>query len=133
MTARRWPDMTRRVASDDLTIKFGDEEFHPHAGEYVVMKQKTSVWGMSVALRFWSMAQEGADVSNVESVNTFTQAMLDFCDVLADTLLEWTWTGEDGKPYPSPANNAKYLSMLHIQELLWLAMKYQEPAEVPKN
>lgn len=129
---RRWPDLTRKVATDNFVFKQDGEEYHPHAGKHVTMKRKISSQGLATTLKFAALGRKGV-ATDEEGAEQFSNLLLETAEVLAENVLDWTWEDEEGKPYPKPHGSPKVLAGLHIQELMYLVGQYHEPAEVSKN
>ncbi len=124
---QRWPDLTRRVASDDFTFTLDGEEYHPHKGKYVLMRRKISSAGLCTTLRFAALAAKGIKVTE-DGAMEFTNALMDTAKVLSENVLEWDWIDEFDVSYPQPYQKPDVLAGLHVQELMWLVGQYHEPA-----
>lgn len=125
--------LRRRVACDDYVFKLDGEEYHAHHGEYVVMKRKISQAGMATVTEFFAMASEGIQTTDIAEVRRWNEVLWEAAKVLADLILEWNWTDDDGTPLPEPHKAPEVIANLHVQELVWLIGQYYGPAEVPKN
>jgi hypothetical protein len=129
---RRWPDLTRKVATDNFIFKLDGQDYHPHAGKWVIMKRKISSLGLATTLRFAAMARKGISTDE-EGAEEFSRLLMETAEVLADNVLDWNWEDEEGKPYQKPNGDPKTMAKLHVQELMYLVGQYHEPAEVSKN
>ena len=95
----------RRVYADDLVVRVGDEEYRPHAGEWVEFRR-----GVSVRQRMLNrqLVQES---TNEEEL--YPQVM----ENLAARIVDWNWTDDDGVALPLAVET---LEILTFEELNWL-------------
>jgi hypothetical protein len=117
--------MTRKVLTDDFVMKDGDEEFHPHAGEWVTMKKSIGAGDLKLLYGF-------ADV-DTEDVKSTLAARDRICQLLARVIFDWSWTGPDGEPYSKAHGNVEAFDVLEDEELMYLMEKFREPGNAPKN
>jgi hypothetical protein len=126
----RWPDNLRVVKSDDFSMTVDGVKYWPHQGETVTLRPKFSAQGLKTVVQFAKVVQSGI---TADRLGEYSDALADACELLASNIESWTWTGPDGRGYPPPKNNAKFLASLHVEELLYLLTQYQEPGAVSKN
>lgn len=111
-TKTKPPVKLRRVVADDLAIEMDSETYYPHAGESVVFKGRATV-GLYVMIAQLGSSPEGLSL-------------------LAEQIDSWTWTDDEGKPYPEPTLDA--LLRLPTEELGWLIQNVSSDGEdVSKN
>lgn len=117
---KKWPDLTRRVASDSFTITADGEEYHPHKGEWVLLRQRVTPAMTKAGLKFWGIQGK----LTRDNASEFAGDLTELLDALGMVVLDWNWTGPDGKPYPQPSAEvmAKYLD---FEELAWLTKEAQ--------
>ena len=120
-----WPDLTRRVASDSFTVTGPDgQEYHPHKGEWVILRQHITPALLQASLWLW-----GAKGSLTrDTAHEFAANMANLVDRMAAVIVDWNWTGPDGEDYPKPSAEtlSKYLS---FDELSWLSGEIQGGAK----
>jgi hypothetical protein len=131
--SKNWPTegLKRRVASDDLVVDIDGEEYHIHKGEYVVFTRKISMADYRLFLRMQGLRGRADDPDDYEASAELDELFGQVCERRAAVVLEWTWHGPDGKPYPEPT--AGVIEDLMNEEFWWLLANYTGPAEVPKN
>ncbi len=122
---KSWPQMNRRVPSDDFEIVEGEEKFHPHEGEFVEFRRKVSPGDVRIMAEF-----APTDVPDLKS--TIQNYDL-ICKLLARVVVAWDWTGPEGEKYPVPHNNPEAFVDITDDELGYLMRKFQEPLVVQKN
>lgn len=129
---KRWPDLTQKIPGDDFEVKSAEgEPLYPHAGEWVLMRQRISPAAMRVLLKFWPLAAKGF---TPESANEIADLLPEVWAILSEAILDWSWTGPDGKPYPKPHKKPEVIANeISFEEMAWLVGQYGRPAEVPKN
>lgn len=128
-TTRNWPDLTRRIASDSFTITGPDgQEYHPHAGEWVLVRQHLTPGLMHCSLKFWGARSNLSQ----ETAWEYADATAEMASALAEALLDWNWRGPDGELYPKPS--AETLNKrLCVEEIAWLVNQIQTKPEPGAN
>ena len=127
----KWKIPPQRIESDDCTVYVGREiedgeitdegtPYKVHEGEYVELFPVRSLREL-MAL---------TDIGN----NT-AGSLRTLCIELSQRIMEWDWTGMDGKPLPQPYNAPDVLERLTDDELMWLmqAVKGKETTATRKN
>lgn len=103
----------RTVPSDGLVITVDGAEYRPHQGETVTFRGRQSVGDALLAFRLQSIGEE-SDLSKI------AEMMESIIDALFHRIAGWTWTNDDGEPYPSPPAKED-LRSLSFEELGWLS------------
>ena len=123
--SERWPDLTRRVASDGFTLTVNGQEYHPHKGEWVKLKQAMSGEDMRVLCEFYGVMSQGM---SPETALALSGLLTDVWKSLAGTVLDWNWRGPDGEYYAKPSLES--IKGLMIEEIFWLVgALYTKPTE----
>lgn len=122
-----WPDLTRRVASDSFVIVGPDgQEYHPHKGEWVLLRQHLTPAMMKCILRFFG----AKDALNRETALAYADTTDEMVQMLAKVVLDWNWTGPDGQAYPKPSYEV-LSGTLSFDEVSWLVGELQERETEP--
>jgi hypothetical protein len=131
MKNKRWPELTQKVDTADFTMTVGEEVFHPHEGEWVLVRKRISPQAFGVLLRFFPLAKNGINNDNAEAV---ADLLPQVSDILAAAVLKWNWTGPDNEPYPDPFGHPEvFQKVLSLDEQLYLVTLVNQPTAVPKN
>lgn len=122
---------TRRVPSDDFTVVLQDKTYRPHAGEWVEFRGFPTV---GAQLRFMRAASWRAKTPDdfaamgpdelEEAMASMTEAIESTISELAQAIVAWTWTDNEGRPYPSPPSESD-LQRLSTEEIGYLSAAYR--------
>lgn len=110
-----WKIPPKRIPSDDCVITVDGEEFHVHEGEWVEII-RIETFRQLIAL---------VDIRMLVHSVVGGDALANLCDEIAQRLVAWNWTGNDGKPLPQPCQNRKLIQSLSSEEVLWLSSAIQ--------
>lgn len=105
----------RRVSGDTYVVMVDGQECRPHAGEWVEFRRRMRVESLLLDLRL-----NAVRVGNTAEAE---EVLIQMLGELADAIVAWSWTDEDGNPYPSPPDAAT-LRRLPAEEVWWLREVY---------
>lgn len=126
MTSKR--KIKRQIATnvflgDDYLVEDENgEQFAPHEGETIRLRRK-------LPMRLFRIYGELIGGDGERALIAFNEAV----PMLAPLVVEWTWTDDDGLPYPDPAVDPDALWDLDLSEIVWIIEKLMEQTEAPKN
>jgi hypothetical protein len=109
-TKTKPPITPRRVYADALCVIVGNEDYYPHAGEWVEFKGRPSV-GLYMKL---------LDMANA-SKDSLTE--------LLKYIVAWDWTDDSGNAYANPPTLETLLDM-PPEELKWLLVNAGSDASI---
>ena len=162
MTEKRKPYRPpRRVFCDDYVVQGPDEqgetvEFHPHAGEWVdfgYMSDGIKAEIQELGKRYIEKAQAGRDIAtrHLGDDGRETEPLSDeetrelngildeikeirgrIIQLLARTIVGWSWTDDYDRPLPNPANNPGAF-LIDDAELWYLVGKAVSPETNPTS
>ena len=101
----------RRVEGVTFVQTVDSVEYHPHEGEWVDFRRGFS-WG-------YMMAQQGL-VAAKDNTGKRIAAWTDVVKSLAENIVAWSLTDDEGKALPQPYHNPGAFALLTNEELLWL-------------
>ena len=110
---------TRKVYADDLVVTVDGEEYHPHAGEYVVFRGKLRLDTLVAAMKLSSIGKMDMSDVTMEEAEALEETASDLYKDLQRGIQDWDWTDDDGTPYRSPPTKAE-LSDVGFDEVMWL-------------
>ena len=109
----------RRVASDDFVVTVLGEEYRPHAGEWVEFRGRLSMGQYLAMLGLMKMSGlENLSPAEISALD-LSESMAKLAEMLARSIVAWSWTDDAGQPYPSPPV-PENLTDLSIEELSYL-------------
>jgi len=135
----RWPEPLT-LSSDSCDVDYGGRTYYPHQGETVTFIPGLTVAGMLLITRLASLgpAMQALDSDSTPSEQAavmaeFGAVVKDMSDIVAPSIVGWTWTDRNGRPYgKSPAEDPGVLNRLTVSELMYLTLVLRgetEPAE----
>src|SRR3990167_10019698 len=105
----------RRVQCDDYVVVIDGQEYRPHAGEYVCFGSGSSVADYLPLMDLVEL-KDSLDEANV---GRFREALTALIQGLDGSIIEWSWTDNDGGPYENPPDQ-QTIGGLEIGELMYL-------------
>lgn len=91
-------------------------EYHPHEGECIVLRQPRSIGGRDPLRRVYAsaLAMEAGEPQPAGFLG-------DLIDAVVAAVDTWEWTGTDGRPLPLPRDDWETVAdSLEYPELLWI-------------
>jgi hypothetical protein len=93
---KKYVRVTERIPSDDYTVKDDEgNEYHPHAGEWIVLRR-------DVSGRIFNLNTE---MTNAEYFDTMLR-------ILTRQVRDWSWTNDDEEPLPKPGDRQAFRDAL---------------------
>ncbi len=109
----------RVIFCDELVIKDGEEEYHPHAGELIRLIGGASVGDVKMAVDLQKFGDIDMSTEEGKARMEEVKAGLELVTgQLALRLHSWTWTDDTATPYPQPTK--EILESLRFEELMWI-------------
>jgi|TARA_Y100000310_G_scaffold2728_1_gene3539 hypothetical protein len=106
---------SKRVPSDDCTVTVNGETIKIHEGEWVDVLQVGTLRQYTALLRLQNLVVDETD----------TQVLSDLCEEVAGRVVDWNWTGLDGKKLSDPYKNTRVIEELSSEEVAWLIKSVQ--------
>jgi len=106
---------SKRVLSDDCTITVDGQVIRVHEDEWVDLLPVGTLRQYTALLRLQNLVVDESD----------TQVLHDLCEEVAERVIDWNWTGIDGKKLPSPYQNTRIIEGLTSEEVAWLIQNVQ--------
>ena len=105
----------RRAQCNDYIVVIDGREYRPHAGEYVSFGPGASV---SDYLPLMDLV-ELKDSLDPANVGRFREALAAMVDGLEGSIVDWSWTDNQERPYPNPPDR-ETIAHLALEELMYL-------------
>ncbi len=126
----------RRVQSDDCELTVDGATYRPHEGEWIEVRGGRTV-AESEAIHDMHRVMVDLDAASGEPdeaqrvsaiMHHYYERMI---GLLADRLLAWSWTDDDGEPLPQPHHNPSVFYRLTDTEAYYLlsAIRGETPGE----
>lgn len=120
----------RRVPSDDYTLVLDNETYYPHVGEWVEFRSRGSVADTMLAIELSQLQGSGPDELKEHLGKSGTMA--DITGNLANNIKAWSWTNDDGEPFPSPPT-ARDIRALSFEEIGYLIGAQRGDQKAPES
>ena len=105
----------RRVQCDDYIVVINGQEYRPHAGEFVSFGSGSSVADYMPLMDLIEL-KDSVDQANL---GRFRQALAEMIDGLEGSIVDWSWTDNEGRAYPNPPDR-ETIAHLALEELMYL-------------
>ena len=113
--ARKVPAI--RVSSDDFAVVIGEEEYRPHAGEWIEVRGKATVGDFLMASGLQQL--QGLEEMTPDQFGELETLLEGVLRQLAASIAAWSWTDDRGEAMPSPPT-AEMLRALSFEELAYV-------------
>lgn len=116
-----WKIPPKKVPSDSCVVTVDGEQYPLHKGESVWVIPVSSMRHYAALIRLRNLVVDTSDNMSIS----------DLCSEIAERVIDWNWTGLDGKPLPKPHKNGRLIESLTSEEVAWLidAIQGETPAE----
>jgi hypothetical protein len=124
------------VPSDDCVVTIGGKPYNVHEGETVTLVETAPTIRDQQALLAFHMlgpkvaAAEGDPEELQAILPLLDRALEDVCAMLAERVVDWTWTNDRGRPLPKPDGTGEPFKALRDDEVMYLieVVKGESPA-----
>lgn len=123
---------SRWVPSDDCAVTIDGETYYPHEGERVkiigssTVGELQSLWAFNnIAVDLGEKPSDDASDDDLRAYNRQRSRQLSdayerLCSAIAQRVVDWDWTDDEGSPLPKPDRTTGPLKALRDQELYYL-------------
>lgn len=120
----KWKIPPKRIPSNDCIVKVDGQSYEIHKGEWVEVIQVDSM------RQYIAMM----DITKLAANNTDSHSISGLCEEVSQRVVDWNWTGLDGKKLPKPYKSASVIEKLLSEEVVWLVNAIQgETPSLRKN
>ncbi len=114
-----------QIPSDDFEIDIDGVTYAPHAGEWVKIRPGTSVSAIraqSAMARLQENMQaiKGDPDAELTLLRQLDEQFTIACESAAKTIVDWSWTDDDGDPLPCPKGQPDVIADLSAEEVSYL-------------